>query len=497
MERVDLLRRLGEAPALRRLPVADLGRLADGGGLREFSPGDVLLQEGGRAGEVFLLLEGRVAIFKRAGGSAERKIATRVSTDWIGESGAFDDSPSSASVVAEGPVRALAIPRETFLEVVSRDVEPLLDLVRSVTARLRESDDELIQALSRQVRTLESQNLELSTENRRLHSALDDRHGFESFVGTSPAVRSIRDLARRAAENDLPVVIVGETGTGKELLARAIHASGQRGKRPFVAVNCALLTAPLLESELFGHARGAFTGATQAKRGLVEEADGGTLLLDEVTDIPLPLQGALLRFLELGEFRRLGETAIRRAIVRVIAATQTSLDEAARAGAFRLDLLYRLDVIQMRIPALRERQEDLPLLIDHFLRRIASRRELQPLQLDPEALELLLRYDFPGNVRELENEIERLYALETPTSSVGTDALSPRIARTGGVSSQSYGDAIREFKSRTIERALRECAGNKTRAAARLGVHRANLVRMIRDLGIKEPPARGNASPSG
>jgi transcriptional regulator with PAS, ATPase and Fis domain len=484
MTELELLDRLRKAPALSRLPLLELADLAARAEVRGFSPGEVLLKEGAVAPHVHLLLDGRVAILKSTEEGESRKIATRTETDWLGEAGALDAQPSSASVIAESAVRTLAVPREVFLEVVRRDVDGVLDLLRSVTRRLRESDNELIRALSNEVRALRSQNRDLSSENRRLHAALDERHGFEAFVGSSPAAQAVRATARQAAESDLPVLIVGETGTGKELLARAIHLGSGRCGRPFVALNCALLTAPLLESELFGHARGAFTGATQSKRGLVEAADGGTLFLDEVADTPAPLQGALLRFLELGEFRRVGETGIRKADVRVIAASQRPLDEAVRERAFRLDLLYRLDVMQVRIPPLRERRQDVPFLVAHCLERIARRKDVAPLLLEPEAIEALCRHDFPGNVRELENEMERLYAFMKPGSSVPASVLSRRVTA-AAASTSRYSEALREFKARTIEQALREAGGNRTRAAERLGVHRSNLVRMIRELGIE------------
>jgi DNA-binding NtrC family response regulator len=253
-----------------------------------------------------------------------------------------------------------------------------------------------------------------------------------------------------------------------------------------VALNCALLRDTLIESELFGHARGAFTGALAAKSGLVEAADGGTLLLDEVADMPLAVQGALLRFLELGEFRRLGETQLRHAEVRAIAATHRDLEVAVRSGAFRRDLLYRLDVIRIEIPALRERPDDLPALIAHVTRRVSARQGVPAIELDEKALAALCGYEFPGNVRELENEIERASALRTTPGPIPLDALSPRIAlRAQAVSAESYADVVRSFKASLVERALAEAGGNRTRAAERLGVHRSNLVRMIRELGLE------------
>jgi CRP-like cAMP-binding protein len=232
MTELELLDRLRKAPALSRLPLLELADLAARAEVRGFSPGEVLLKEGAVAPHVHLLLDGRVAILKSTEEGESRKIATRTETDWLGEAGALDAQPSSASVIAESAVRTLAVPREVFLEVVRRDVDGVLDLLRSVTRRLRESDNELIRALSNEVRALRSQNRDLSSENRRLHAALDERHGFEAFVGSSPAAQAVRATARQAAESDLPVLIVGETGTGKELLARAIHLGSGRSRLP-------------------------------------------------------------------------------------------------------------------------------------------------------------------------------------------------------------------------------------------------------------------------
>ncbi len=484
MDSLRLIDGIRHTPALKDVPLAQLGRLVECGQLLEFAPGDRLLEEGAAADAIYLLLEGGVRVCKRQG-ALEIDLAHRQAPDWLGEMALFDSAERVASVVAESEVRALAISRDAFLAVVMDEPGALLHVLRVVASRLRESDSQLIEALAERVRALTSANDRLSNENQRLRTVFVEQYGFESFVGESSLIRRARAAARQAAESDLPVLIVGETGTGKEVLARAIHAGSSRAQRPFVALNCAHLTESLLESELFGHARGAFTGASHVKRGLVEEADGGTLFLDEAADMPYSLQGALLRFLELGEFRRLGETEIRHAHVGLIAATQRDLDALAGAGAFRLDLLYRLDVMRVSLPALRERLQDLPLLIEHCSERIARRLGVAQLRMSPATLNALAAHDFPGNVRELENELERLYVIQQPGSVVQPDALSSRLAGARAASSGTYYEAVKNFKIQMIEKALRKAGGNRTHAARRLGVHRSNLVRTMKGLGMK------------
>ena len=487
MERGELLRTLGEAPALRMLPAREREVLLDWSSVCTFAAGETLMEEGAPLGDAYLLLRGRVAVVMRLGEGETHRIATREGVVWVGESALLDRGVRSATVIAETPVEALRVPQKAFVDLMAGDAPSVLDLLRSEIRRLRESDNQLVDVLRRRIRTLRSEKQRLSLDNRRLRSALYEKSGFESFVGTGGIARTIREEARHAAESDVPILLLGETGTGKELVARAIHAAGPRSERPFVALNCALITEPLLESELFGHARGAFTGASEAKRGLVEEAEGGTLFLDEVVDMSPALQGALLRFLELGEFRRLGETRLRSARVRVITATQIPLERAVRNGRFRADLLYRLDVMAIQIPPLRDRSGDIPLLVAHYVDRVAERLGVAPLRMRSDTIEALSTYDFPGNVRELENEIERLYALLEPGSLVTPTCLKPKITSSTAASGRHYREAVRSFKAGLVERALLEAGGNRTRAAELLGVHRSNLVRMVREFGVGEP----------
>jgi two-component system, NtrC family, response regulator HupR/HoxA len=304
---------------------------------------------------------------------------------------------------------------------------------------------------------------------------------FESLIGAPTGLRKAVDLARKVLDTDTTVLLLGETGTGKELFARLIHHNGPRRAAKFVAQNCGALPESLLESELFGHTRGAFTGATADRKGLFEEADGGTIFLDEVGEMSAGMQLRLLRVLQEGEIRRVGAHAARTVNVRVLAATNTDLEADVETGRFRKDLYYRLNVFPIRLPPLRERVEDIPTLAEHFLRVYRERARRAVPSIAPEAMRCLRAYPFPGNVRELENEIERAVALADPGQPIGLEHLSERIGSTGGkpAAPQTLNDAIEQLKRRMIEDALREC-GSKTRAAERLGLTRQSLQQMLR-----------------
>jgi two-component system response regulator HupR/HoxA len=303
----------------------------------------------------------------------------------------------------------------------------------------------------------------------------------EGLIGAPTGLRKAVDLARKVIDTDTTVLLLGETGTGKELFARLIHHNGPRRSAKFVAQNCGALPESLLESELFGHTRGAFTGATAERKGLFEEADGGTIFLDEVGEMSPAMQLRLLRVLQEGEIRRVGASAARTVDVRVLAATNTDLEADLEAGRFRKDLYYRLNVFPIRLPPLRERVEDIPILAEHFLRVYRERARRAVPSISPEAMRCLRAYPFPGNVRELENEIERAVALADPGQPIGPEHLSERIRNTGGrpAAAQTLNDAIEQLKRRMIEDALREC-GSKTRAAERLGLTRQSLQQMLR-----------------
>jgi two-component system response regulator HupR/HoxA len=325
--------------------------------------------------------------------------------------------------------------------------------------------------------------LELSVNTLRREAA--ERRvpslAFESLIGAPTGLRKAVDLARKVLDTDTTVLLLGETGTGKELFARLIHHNGPRRAAKFVAQNCGALPESLLESELFGHTRGAFTGATADRKGLFEEADGGTIFLDEVGEMSAGMQLRLLRVLQEGEIRRVGAPAARTVNVRVLAATNTDLEADVETGRFRKDLYYRLNVFPIRLPPLRERVEDIPTLAEHFLRVYRERARRAVPSIAPEAMRCLRAYPFPGNVRELENEIERAVALADPGQPIGLEHLSERIGSTGGkpAAPQTLNDAIEQLKRRMIEDALREC-GSKTRAAERLGLTRQSLQQMLR-----------------
>jgi two-component system response regulator HydG len=321
----------------------------------------------------------------------------------------------------------------------------------------------------------------LRTENQRLRVAVERRYSFANLVGQNPQMLQLYTLTERVAGVSSPALILGETGSGKELIARAIHANGSRAERPFVAVNCAALPEPLLESELFGHSRGAFTGATQHRRGLFLEADGGTLFLDEIGDMPVTLQGKLLRVLESGEVRPVGSDTTRKSDVRIVAATHRNLEDLVRGGQFREDLYFRLKVVTLRIPSLRNRRDDIPLLIQHFLGHIKDRVPASSLEsFSPEAMRLLMGYPWPGNVRELENFVEGMVV--TASSAVATEeqakaALGPSLLEHPIDRARKDLLPLRELEQLYISWVLERTGGNKTRASEILGVDPSTLYR--------------------
>ena len=326
----------------------------------------------------------------------------------------------------------------------------------------------------------------LRQENENLRSQLRERFGLPGLIAQSQAMQAVLDLVERVAPTGATLLLRGESGTGKEVIAKAVHHASPRARRPFVAVNCGAVPETLLESELFGYLRGAFTGATGPKLGLFEEADGGTLFLDEIAEMPPPLQVKLLRALQSGEVRRLGATQATTIDVRVIAATHGDLAALISQGKFREDLYYRLNVIQVVLPPLRERREDIPALAEHFVARAAGKHDRQ-LRLSPEAVECLLRYPWPGNVRELENAIERA-AILARHEVVTPDDLPPHVA--AGLElgpspalprQTSLADAERAHILQTLERFGRNASG----AAEALGIGRTTLWRKLKEYGIE------------
>ncbi|QUV98919.1 sigma-54-dependent Fis family transcriptional regulator [Chloracidobacterium sp. MS 40/45] len=320
----------------------------------------------------------------------------------------------------------------------------------------------------------------------QMHRPAPAPDGSDLVVGQSVPMRALRQQIALTGPTDGRVLIYGESGTGKELVALALHAASKRTDQPFVAVNCAAVPEDLIESELFGHVKGAFTGATESRRGKFEQADGGTLFLDEVGDMSLRMQAKLLRALESGLIEPVGSQGARRVDVRVIAATNKRLDEAIEQGQFRADLFYRLNVIPFQLPPLREHLEDIPALVEHFVRQFSQHYQRPPITLTEDACEKLRRHEWPGNVRELRNLIERLVITET-TSPVTAEQIPLEPAPNSVWASFQFG-SLREgseaFERELVRRKLAECDGNVTQAAEALGIDRSYLYRRIKALGI-------------
>jgi transcriptional regulator with GAF, ATPase, and Fis domain len=397
---------------------------------------------------------------------------------------ASDETYREAESLLERRVRSvLAVPLEVqgkvlgvlYLDASSATVRFDADLLQLVTALGN------ITALALEnARHLER----LGGENRRLHEELNIHH---SMVGESKAMQDVYGFISRVAGRDSTVLISGESGTGKELVARAVHVNSGRAEKPFVAINCAAITETLLESELFGHERGAFTGAVSQKKGKLETAEGGSVFLDEIGELAVPMQAKLLRVLQEREFERVGGTRPIKLDVRLIAATNRDLNEASRNGTFRPDLYYRLNVVSLHMPALRERREDIPLLAAFFAARHGERVKRRVAGITPEARACLMRYQWPGNVRELENAIERAVVLGS-TEVILPEDLPDSILEESSASGEPVSalhDGIREAKKALIERAIEQANGNYTEAAKILGVHPNHLFRLIRTLQMK------------
>lgn len=326
----------------------------------------------------------------------------------------------------------------------------------------------------------------LKIENRHSKSEISDKYSFESIVGKSAVMREVFELIRRASPSDSTILINGESGTGKELVAKAIHYNSARAEAPFIKMNCAALPEGLIESELFGHEKGAFTGAIRSTRGRFELADGGTLLLDEISEIPPALQAKLLRVLQEKEFERIGSGQTIRVDVRVIATSNRDLKSEVSNGNFRDDLFYRLNVIPIDLPPLRQRLEDIPLLIDHFLNRFCQKIGLPTKTMSEKAGQILLSYSWPGNVRELENLIERAVVI-SKNQELKISDFPPEIAAgipTLGKASMDVGMSIGEAEKILILKTLKAHGGNKSKAADVLGISARTLRNKLHEYGI-------------
>ncbi|MFQ5780069.1 MAG: sigma-54-dependent transcriptional regulator [Nitrospiria bacterium] len=335
----------------------------------------------------------------------------------------------------------------------------------------------------------------LKHENFLLQKMVRDKYRFENMVGNSPSMQQTYELIEKVADSDSTVLIQGESGTGKEVVAKTIHYNSTRKDKPLIPINCGAIPESLLESELFGHEKGAFTGATSARTGRFELAHGGTLFFDEISEMPLALQVKLLRVLQEREFERVGGIKPIQVDVRIIAATNLDLEQAVHEKRFREDLFYRLDVIPINIPPLRERKEDIPLLIDHFIRKFNERKKRKVEGITPDAQKVLMEYRWPGNIRELENLVERMIVLKQGGSLTKED-IPPKIKQSDrpeplfhldlpeeGI---NFSQVVSEFENHILEQAMARANGVKSRAAQLLRMNRTTLVERLK----KQSPSR-------
>jgi two-component system response regulator PilR (NtrC family) len=344
--------------------------------------------------------------------------------------------------------------------------------------------DELLMTIEQVLRVSD-----LERENRRLRDVIERSQGFGEIIGQSPAMHEIYQAIEALAQNVTTVLITGESGTGKELVARSIHTRSGRVERPFVALNCGAVSDTLLDSQLFGHRRGAFTGAVADHEGVFQAAQGGTLFLDEIADIPAQLQVKFLRAIQEREVTPLGTTRAIKVDVRLIAATNRDLAAEVQAGNFRSDLFYRLNVVHLPLPPLRERREDIPLLADHYVARYARQFNVAPKVIQPAALARLQSYDWPGNIRELQNVIERCFAL-APSGDITMASLAHLVGdtQTGAEPTLDFGGSVPSLEvteRQLMAAALRQTGGNKNQAARILGIDRQRLYRKLEKYGLE------------
>jgi DNA-binding NtrC family response regulator len=328
----------------------------------------------------------------------------------------------------------------------------------------------------------------LADENRRLRQEVEHYHRFEQIVGKSALMQDLFRAIEKAAPTNSTVLICGETGTGKDLVARALHQRSPRAKGPLVSISCGAIPETLLESELFGHTKGAFTGAHADREGVFESAEGGTLFLDEIGDLPLTMQVKLLRALQERQIQRLGESRTRNVDVRLVSATHKDLRQEMQQGRFREDLYYRLDVLSVMVPPLRQRRDDIPLLVEHFLRKFNPEMGKALRGASPEAMAVLMRYDWPGNVRELQNAIERAVILQDGPQLQPEDFPLGRSSQPA-VAAEPGGElvSLEEMERRHILWVLRQTDNHQSRAAQILRIGRRTLYRKIREYGLDLP----------
>jgi Nif-specific regulatory protein len=387
----------------------------------------------------------------------------------------------------------VGFPATTILAVPMRVKERMVGVIEILNKRggkkFTEEDLQWLEIFSTQA-AIAVQNARSFQKVRNELSVLQDKvqaeEGWHTFIGESRIIKERLGIARKAAETDSSVLLLGESGVGKELFAEQIHLASSRSRGPFIRVNCAAIPDALLESELFGHVKGAFTDAIADRRGRFELADGGTLFLDEIADMPLPLQAKLLRVLQSKTFERVGASVSLQVNVRIIAATNHDLEKQVAAGRFRSDLFYRLNVLPIQIPPLRERREDIPLLAEFFLRKHSRETKKQLAGFSDEAMEALLSYSWPGNVRELENAVERAVVFARDDL-IRPDSLT--LTAGDGAGSETYADrtlheALNIFKKHFITKALEANGWHQTRTAKALAIQRSYLSKLVKELGI-------------
>lgn len=382
-----------------------------------------------------------------------------------------------------------------FLERNFRDQAQLQEQINNIpvlSQREVEYLTELINLVVQEILMMQKSLFAHEQKVDELSEQLGSRYGFDQMIGKSAPMQSLYRLLDRVCDSDATVLVQGENGTGKELIARALHYNSRRKKNKFVVVNCGAFNENLLESELFGHVKGAFTGAVKDKKGLFEVADGGTLFLDEIGDTSMPMQVKMLRMLQEGTFTPVGGTQSRKCDVRVLAATNRDLISMVKTGQFREDLYYRLNVINVGVPPLRDRKEDIHVLIDHFLTKFAEQSKKPIKRLSKGCLEVLMNHEWPGNVRELENEVERLCVLAGDDLEAGVDCLSPRIQEkvaskiTGYRVSGKLKDALEDLEKQMLLDGLERTKWNKSKLAKELGISRAGLIMKVEKYGLEK-----------
>ena len=366
-------------------------------------------------------------------------------------------------------------------------VETAVDAMRLGAADYLTKPVRIAELRTRLLRATEAGHLRRT--NRELRRQLDKRYGFEGIIGHSAPIQRVFDVLQQVAGKHATVLILGESGTGKELVARAIHTNSPRKDEPFVAVNCAALSQGLIESELFGHEKGAFTGAVSAKEGVIVYADGGTLFLDEVGDMPLETQAKLLRVLETREVQPVGGNSTQKVDIRLVAATNQDLRDMVQKGTFREDLLFRLQVVTIELPPLRKRTGDIPMLIDHFISELSAEHGREVRGVTPEARAILVRYDWPGNVRELRNAVENMVLLSRDDV-LDVDDVPDHVraaAGTPGGDSGQFdlaGRTLAEVERALIEANLELAGGNRQKAAKLTGLGERTLYRKLKEYGL-------------